>query len=93
MKTNSDIVQAEICPGAPLLIIGQAPGGREIEEGRPFIGPSGNELWRWAKRAGFERAVAAHFFFKREEIQALAREWAAEARAMALYEAYLSRRA
>lgn len=56
MKTNSDIVQAEICPGAPLLIIGQAPGGREIEEGRPFIGPSGNELWRWAKRAGFERA-------------------------------------
>lgn len=49
-------VPAEIRPGAPLLIVGQAPSAIEAEHGRPFIGSAtGKELWRWAAKAGFER--------------------------------------
>lgn len=43
-------------PGAPILVIGMAPGEHELEEGRPFVGPSGKLLWQAAERAGFSRA-------------------------------------
>lgn len=48
-------VPPEIRRGAPLLIVGQAPGATELEKGQPFIGPAGRELWRWAAKAGFTR--------------------------------------
>jgi len=53
---------AEPCPGcplgaarkvggrgneeAPLVIIGESPGGEELRHGVPFCGPSGNLLWK-----------------------------------------------
>jgi uracil-DNA glycosylase len=39
--------------GAPFLLVGQAPGPVEIEQGRPFAGRAGRELGRWMARAGF----------------------------------------
>jgi len=53
------VVPAELRPGAPLLIVGQAPGADETRRGRPFVGPSGRELWLWAKRVGFEREAVS----------------------------------
>ncbi|HEY7199558.1 MAG TPA: uracil-DNA glycosylase family protein [Candidatus Dormibacteraeota bacterium] len=38
---------------APFLLVGQAPGPVEIEQGRPFAGRAGRELGRWMARAGF----------------------------------------
>jgi uracil-DNA glycosylase len=40
-------------PGAPFLLVGQAPGPTEVEQGRPFAGRAGRELGRWMARAGF----------------------------------------
>jgi DNA polymerase I-like protein with 3'-5' exonuclease and polymerase domains/uracil-DNA glycosylase len=37
-------VAAEKHPDDRIAIIGEAPGGQEVEEGRPFVGPSGMEL-------------------------------------------------
>jgi uracil-DNA glycosylase len=39
--------------GAPFLLVGQAPGPVEIEQGRPFAGRAGREIGRWMARAGF----------------------------------------
>ena len=39
---------------APFLLVGQAPGPVEIQQGRPFAGRAGRELARWMARAGFE---------------------------------------
>ena len=39
-----DPVPSEHNPNAVALVIGEAPGDREVEECRPFVGPSGNEL-------------------------------------------------
>jgi hypothetical protein len=39
--------------------------------------------------AFFERAVAAHFYYKREELLKQAAQWVAEAKAMAVYEGVL----
>lgn len=36
----------------PLMIIGQAPGKREIEKGIPFSGPAGKKLWSWFNTLG-----------------------------------------
>lgn len=41
-------------PGAQVMLIGQAPGRREAETGRPFQGPSGRRLFRWLQTAGWE---------------------------------------
>ena len=38
---------------ARFLLVGQAPGPTEIEQGRPFAGRAGKELGRWMARAGF----------------------------------------
>lgn len=37
----------------PLMIIGQAPGKREIERGIPFSGPAGKKLWSWFDALGY----------------------------------------
>lgn len=39
-------------PESPIVIVGEAPGGEEINNGRPFIGPSGKLLYRALARAG-----------------------------------------
>lgn len=45
-------------PNSPICIVGMAPGREELQEGRPFVGPSGDLLWSMAARAGFSRADA-----------------------------------
>ena len=40
-------------PGQVLMLVGQAPGERELGPRKPFAGRSGAELTRWAVRAGF----------------------------------------
>jgi uracil-DNA glycosylase len=40
-------------PGQRLMLVGQAPGERELGPRKPFAGRSGAELGRWAARAGF----------------------------------------
>jgi uracil-DNA glycosylase len=41
-------------PGQRLLLVGQAPGERELGPRKPFAGRSGAELARWMTRAGFD---------------------------------------
>lgn len=41
-------------PGQRLMLVGQAPGERELGPRKPFAGRSGAELARWMTRAGFE---------------------------------------
>lgn len=38
------LVHAEVHPGARVMLIGEAPGEKEVEEGRPFVGPAGEFL-------------------------------------------------
>lgn len=39
-------------PQSPTVLVGEAPGKREIEVGRPFVGPSGQLLAKVANEAG-----------------------------------------
>jgi len=39
---------------AGIMIVGQAPGGREVELGLPFSGPAGKRLFSWLAQAGFD---------------------------------------
>src|SRR6266516_5205714 len=49
-------VEGEGPLSANLVLIGEAPGGEEEKEGRPFVGLSGNKLEAVLRRNGFERA-------------------------------------
>lgn len=42
---------------APFALIGEAPGRRENETGRPFVGPSGYDWENWIKAAGLTRSM------------------------------------
>ena len=39
---------------ARIMVVGQAPGGREVDLGLPFSGPAGHRLFSWLEQAGFE---------------------------------------
>ena len=41
-------------PGARILLLGQAPGPRERDEGRPFAWTAGTTLFRWMASIGAE---------------------------------------
>jgi uracil-DNA glycosylase len=41
-------------PGASILLVGQAPGPREREMGRPFVFTAGTTLFRWLASIGAE---------------------------------------
>jgi uracil-DNA glycosylase len=43
-------------PGAPVMLIGQAPGVTEVEARRPFNAGSGRRLFEWLGAAGWEEA-------------------------------------
>lgn len=43
--------------GAPLAFVGEQPGGKEDEEGRPFVGPAGKLLDRALDEAGIDRGA------------------------------------
>jgi DNA polymerase I-like protein with 3'-5' exonuclease and polymerase domains/uracil-DNA glycosylase len=42
-------------PGAEIVLVGDAPGERDVKEGRPFVGPAGNLLMSAVKHAGLRR--------------------------------------
>lgn len=43
-------------PDAGLVLIGEAPGGEEIRQGRPFVGQAGIKLEAYLELAGLTRA-------------------------------------
>jgi DNA polymerase len=53
--TASNLVFADGNPAAPLMLIGEAPGGDEDRQGRPFVGVSGQLLDRMLASIGLDR--------------------------------------
>lgn len=43
-------------PDATLALLGQGPGETEAHNGMPFVGPSGQRLDSWLRRAGIDRS-------------------------------------
>ncbi|HEX9638691.1 MAG TPA: uracil-DNA glycosylase family protein [Acidobacteriota bacterium] len=41
-----------VAPGARIILVGQAPGGRERDAGRPFAHTAGRTLFNWFARMG-----------------------------------------
>ena len=37
-----------------ILIVGEARGKQEVQQGLPFVGPSGHKLTAWVKQAGID---------------------------------------
>jgi DNA polymerase len=54
-ETATSLVFADGRPGAPLMLIGEAPGGEEDRQGLPFVGPSGRLLDRMLASIGLSR--------------------------------------
>jgi uracil-DNA glycosylase family 4 len=50
------LVFADGTPGAPLMVVGEAPGRDEDRIGRPFVGPAGQLLDRMLAAIGRDRA-------------------------------------
>ena len=49
-------VMGEGDPDAKLMLIGEAPGAQEEQQGRPFVGSAGKNLDRFLEMTGFKRA-------------------------------------
>lgn len=58
-ETATNLVFADGRPGAPLMIIGEAPGADEDRQGKPFVGVSGQLLDRMLDSIGLDRAAEA----------------------------------
>jgi DNA polymerase len=54
--TASRLVFADGTPGAPVMIVGEAPGRDEDEIGRPFVGRAGQLLDRMLQAIGLDRS-------------------------------------
>jgi DNA polymerase len=52
----TNMVPGEGNPEAEVMLVGEAPGAREDEQGRPFVGPAGKVLDEVLAEAGLERA-------------------------------------
>lgn len=57
-ESRTKAVPGEGPPDARVFIVGEAPGQREDEEGRPFVGLAGRVLDGALREAGIERAEA-----------------------------------
>lgn len=55
-KTRKRAVPGEGPPNATVLFVGEGPGGRENETGRPFVGPAGQLLEELLRLAGWNRS-------------------------------------
>src|SRR5688500_15306019 len=49
-------VFGEGSPAAPLMLVGEAPGDQEDQQGHPFVGPAGRVLDEALERAGIDPA-------------------------------------
>ncbi|MER2632944.1 MAG: uracil-DNA glycosylase, partial [Rhizobiaceae bacterium] len=56
--TAKNLVFADGTPGAPLMLVGEAPGRDEDMEGLPFVGRSGKLLDRMLAAIGIDRGTA-----------------------------------
>lgn len=54
-ENRQNIVFGEGNPEADVMLIGEAPGAKEDETGRPFVGRSGKLLTKILEKAGYER--------------------------------------
>lgn len=54
-KSRNKLVFGEGNPGAPIFMIGEGPGYDENEQGRPFVGKSGQLLDKILAACGFNR--------------------------------------
>lgn len=55
-ETATNFVFADGVPGAPVMVIGEAPGAEEDRQGKPFVGASGQLLDRMFASIGLSRA-------------------------------------
>lgn len=51
-----NVVVGDVVEGAPVLLVGEAPGAQEDEVGRPFVGRAGQLLDRLLTGAGLDRS-------------------------------------
>ncbi|MCA8933739.1 MAG: uracil-DNA glycosylase [Rhodospirillaceae bacterium] len=58
--TATNTVFADGHPDAPVMVIGEAPGGEEDRQGKPFVGPAGQLLDRMLASIGLSRAGSAY---------------------------------
>jgi len=54
-KTRKNVVPGEGSPKASIMLVGEAPGGREDSEGRPFVGSAGKLLNELIGSVGLRR--------------------------------------
>ena len=59
-RTATNTVFADGVPGAPLMVIGEAPGAEEDRLGLPFVGRSGQLLDRMLAAIGYDRRRNAY---------------------------------
>jgi DNA polymerase len=70
-KYATQVVFGEGPPHAPVVLVGEQPGDREDEAGRPFVGPAGRLLDECLEQAGVDRGLCyvtnavKHFKFER----------------------------
>ncbi|MFT2212320.1 UdgX family uracil-DNA binding protein [Rhizobium giardinii] len=70
-KDATQVVFGEGPPHAPVVLVGEQPGDREDEAGKPFVGPAGRLLDECLEQAGVDRALCyvtnavKHFKFER----------------------------
>jgi DNA polymerase len=59
-ETATNLVFCDGVPGAPLMLVGEAPGGDEDRQGKPFVGVSGQLLDRMLASVGVSRGENAY---------------------------------
>lgn len=59
-ETATQLVFADGVPGAPVMLVGEAPGADEDRQGRPFVGPSGQLLDQMLASIDVSRARNAY---------------------------------
>ena len=57
-KTGTQTVFGEGRAAAQVVLVGEQPGDREDQEGRPFVGPAGRVLDEALEEAGIDRRLA-----------------------------------
>ena len=59
-ETATNLVFSDGTPGAPVMVIGEAPGAEEDRQGKPFVGASGQLLDRMFASIGLSRAESLY---------------------------------